>query len=138
MSYLDEAAKYAPIATATVATFALIVAFVSILVQRGLAKRRAALDFFFKTEMDKSIVDAYNSYETAIEKFQEHKSVEKLYDDDADYRSVRAYLNIHELVAVGIHTGVLDDKVCYDFWSDELMDAYEDGEAPHRPYSKFR
>ena len=106
--------------------------------QRGLAKRRAALDFFFKTEMDKSIVDAYNSYETAIEKFQEHKSVEKLYDDDADYRSVRAYLNIHELVAVGIHTGVLDDKVCYDFWSDELMDAYEDGEAPHRPYSKFR
>jgi Domain of unknown function (DUF4760) len=108
MSYLDEAAKYAPIATATIATLALIVALVSILVQRGLAKRRAALDFFFKTEMDKSIVDAYNSYETAIEKFQEHKSVEKLYDDDADYRSVRAYLNIHELVAVGIHTGVLN------------------------------
>jgi hypothetical protein len=127
MTYLDEAAKYAPIVTATVAAIALGVAVASILVQRKVAKRRAAIDFFFKTEMDKSIVDAYNSYETAMEKFKEQGSVEALYNDEADYRSVRAYLNIHELVAVGIHTGVLDEKVCYEFWSDELMDAYKDG-----------
>lgn len=126
-SVLDEAAKYASIATAAVAGIALAVAVASILVQRGIAKRRAAIDFFFKTEMDKSIVDAYHAFESAMEKFKEHGSVENLYNDEADYRSVRAYLNIHELVAVGIHKRVLDEKVCFDFWSDELMDAYEDG-----------
>jgi hypothetical protein len=129
MSYLNEVAKIAPIATATIAGVALIIALASIFVQRGLARRRAALDFFFKTEMDKSTVDAYNSYESAIEKFKKHGSAKALYDDDAEYRSVRAYLNIHELVAVGIHTGVLDEKVCYNFWSDELIEAFEDSKS---------
>jgi Domain of unknown function (DUF4760) len=127
MTFLDDAAKYAPIATATVATIALVVAVISILVQRGVAKRRAAIDCFFPTEMDKSIIDACHSYESAMDKFKDHGSVEALYNDDADYRSVRAYLNIHELVAVGVHTGVLDEKVCFEFWSDELMDAYAEG-----------
>jgi hypothetical protein len=27
------------------------------------------------------------------------------------------------LVAVGIHTGVLDEEVCFDFYADDLMDA---------------
>jgi hypothetical protein len=44
-----------------------------------------------------------------------------------EYQTVRAYLNIHELVAVGVNTGVLDNKVCYEFWSDELMDAFQSG-----------
>jgi hypothetical protein len=62
-----------------------------------------------------------------MENFKSAQSVEALCNDNESFRSVRAYLNIHELVAVGIHTGVLDEEVCYEFWSDELMDAYRDG-----------
>jgi Domain of unknown function (DUF4760) len=126
MTWLDEAAKYAPIATGSVAAIALLVAVISILMQRGIAKRRAAIDFFFKTEMDKSIVDAYQSYESAVKKFKEHCSVEALLNDDAEYQSVIAYLKIHELMAVGVNNGVLDENVCYEFWSDELLFAYKD------------
>ena len=28
---------------------------------------------------------------------------------------------MHELMAVGVHQGVLDQDVCYFFWADELM-----------------
>jgi hypothetical protein len=120
-------ASFAPIGTALIALSAALIALRAIQTQRDIARRRAAIDFFFKTEMDKSIVESYHSYENAMQKFKEHGSVETLYNDDADYRSIRAYLNIHELVAVGVHTGVLDETVCYEFWSDELMDAYKDG-----------
>jgi hypothetical protein len=35
-------------------------------------------------------------------------------------------MNVHELIAVGIHKKVFDEDVCFDFWSDELIDAYRD------------
>jgi hypothetical protein len=33
------------------------------------------------------------------------------------------YLNVHELLAVGIHQDVLDDNVSFSFWHRELMRA---------------
>jgi hypothetical protein len=48
----DDAAKYAPIVTATIACFAFVGAIISILMQRSVAQKRAAIDFFLKTEMD--------------------------------------------------------------------------------------
>ena len=49
---LDDVEKFAPIATATIALIAAVVAFVAIKVQRSIARKRAALDFFLKTETD--------------------------------------------------------------------------------------
>jgi len=49
---LKEAAEYAPLVTASVAALAPLVAVVSILVQKGIARKRAAIDFFLKTEME--------------------------------------------------------------------------------------
>jgi len=120
-------ASFGPIGTVLIAITAVGVAYRALRVQRDVACRRAAIDFFFKTEMDKSIVDSYHTYENAMESFKVHGSARRLYEDDAQYRSVRAYLNIHELVAVGVHNGILHEDVCYEFWSDELMDAYKDG-----------
>jgi len=42
------------------------------------------------------------------------------------YWEIRDYLNLHELVAVGLLNGVFDEDVCFDFWSGELVLAYED------------
>ena len=54
--------------------------------------------------------------------------MEKFYasEDSAHCDNVMSYLNIHELIAVGIHKKVFDEDVCFDFWSDELIDAYKD------------
>ena len=56
---LKEAAEYAPLVTASVAALAPLVAVVSILVQKGIARKRAAIDFFLKTEMDNEVFNDY-------------------------------------------------------------------------------
>jgi uncharacterized protein DUF4760 len=38
-----------------------------------------------------------------------------------EFNDISAYLNIHELVAVGIRNKVFDREVCYNFWSDALV-----------------
>ena len=42
-----------------------------------------------------------------------------------DYFAVRRYLNVHELVAIGIKTGMFDDRTCYDFWCGVLCRCVE-------------
>ena len=41
---------------------------------------------------------------------------------------LRSYLNLHELMAVGVNQKVLDDTVCFEFWNGELHRAYRDCE----------
>jgi hypothetical protein len=98
--------------------------------QRNIARKRAALDLFLKTELDKSNVDAYHAFEAA---FKALRTVEKgtmsEFRQTPEYRDIRAYLNIHELIAVGIHQGVLDEDVCFEFWAGELIDAYRSGKT---------
>jgi hypothetical protein len=45
------------------------------------------------------------------------------------YWAIREYLNLHELMGVGINQGVFDDHVCFDFWHGELRRAYQATEA---------
>jgi len=119
--------------TATVAVFAVVVAAVGIGVQRTVARRRAAIDFFIKTEMDQHLIDAYDDFWMGIDSMKEHIRATKLDEfcgsKDKDIRkhyfAVRKYLNVHELVAVGIKDGMLDGKICHDFWSGVLIRCVE-------------
>jgi hypothetical protein len=36
------------------------------------------------------------------------------------YEHIRAYLNIHELIAMEIQNGVLDGDACWEFWAGEI------------------
>ncbi len=115
--------------TAVIASGAAIIAVISIRTQRDLARKRAAVDIFFKTEMDAGAVKIQRAYETALKKLQKDPDVKKFYDsedNETHVESVLSYLNIHELIAVGIHKKVFDEDVCFDFWSDELVAAYEE------------
>jgi hypothetical protein len=58
----QDIVPYAQIATAFIATAALVVATWSLLTQKAVARRRAAIDFFLKTEMDEKMLTAYNTY----------------------------------------------------------------------------
>ena len=107
--------------TAIVAVSAAGVAAVGITIQWRLARRRAAIDFFLKTEADKHLVDAYDEFWAGIRHMrtiaiQDFCTSEKE-DVRKHYFAVRKYLNVHELIAVGIKNGMFDDRTCYDFWS---------------------
>jgi hypothetical protein len=62
ISTWERAGRIAPVLTAVVATVAATIAMAALLVQRDIAKRRAAIDFFLKTEMDNNIVEAYEKF----------------------------------------------------------------------------
>jgi hypothetical protein len=115
--------------TAIAAIFALGIAAISVLTQREIARKRAAMDFFTKTEMDKHTLDQHELYKKAIKELDEYsqanKPLEKFAETEA-YWHIRGYLNLHELMGVGINRDVFDDYVCYDFWSRELFRACRD------------
>jgi hypothetical protein len=64
-------AEVGPLVTGLVAVLAFIGAVTSIMVQRGLAKKKAAIDVFFKTEMDEKLVTAYEKYNKAVKLMNE-------------------------------------------------------------------
>jgi hypothetical protein len=123
----EELGKLGPIATAGIAVAAATIAYRALCVQRSLARKRAALDFFLKTEMDRSVVEAFHAYEDTMEKFEWHGDLKTLCENTDEYRRVCAYLNVNELIAVGVDKKLLDEDLSYDFWSDELIGAYEAG-----------
>jgi hypothetical protein len=53
--------------TASIASIAGIVAVISIIVTKQLARRHAAIDFFLKTETDKSIVEVFQRFDESLE-----------------------------------------------------------------------
>ncbi len=113
--------------TAIVATVALVAAFISIRSQREIARKRAAMDVFFKVEMDKETLDAHRRYTAATQALEAHlKAGHSLeaFSGNEHYWNIRNYLNLHELMAVGIEKQVFDDLVCYFYWSGELFRAH--------------
>lgn len=117
--------------TAFIAFGAAVIAVISIRTQRDLARKRAAIDFSFKTEMDSGAVSVFNEYNGVLDEFQTEDEVKKFYDDkrNTNVDKVLRCLGIHKLIAVGIGKGVFDEDICFDFWADELMDAYDHWKA---------
>lgn len=118
--------------TAAIAGGALITAMISIRVQREIARKRAAMDFFAKTEMDRSTLDAHKEFTDAIVDLHaclaEGQSLDTFAQTES-YWAIRDYLNLHELVSVGINQKVFDDNVCFHFWSGELQRAVQQTKA---------
>jgi hypothetical protein len=123
--------------TVLIAVSALIVAMVSIRSQREIARKRAATDFFLKTEMDTATLQSHKDYLDAIDKLKmivtDKGEMQNSFANTNEYWAIRNYLNLHELVAVGLLNGVFDEGVCYDFWSGELVLAYMNA----RPVIKY-
>src|SRR5262245_48539538 len=106
--------------TAIVAGLAVAVAAVGIFIQRALARKRAAIDFFLKTEADKHRLDAYDDFWTGVRLMKTVPIDDFCNSAELDVRkhyfAVRRYLNVHELIAVGIKNRMFDHRTCYDFW----------------------
>jgi hypothetical protein len=114
--------------TALIAGGALFAAYKSIESQRELARKRAAMDFFVKIEMDRDALAAHDKFTKAIERLEAHLAQGKTceeFSSTEEYWDIRAYLNWQELMGVGINQRVFDDNVCFEFWSGELDRVYE-------------
>ena len=113
--------------TALVAVGALGAAVWSVRSQREVARKRAAIDFFTKTEMDGETLTAYEKYTKAVGAMENHLKSSRTLEEfvgTPEYFDIRGYLNLHELMGVGINQEVFDDDVCYDFWAGELTRAF--------------
>jgi Domain of unknown function (DUF4760) len=118
-------ATYAPIVTASVAVLGGAIALTSIIVQRNLARRRAAVDFFLKVEMDEKMMQAYERFESATEQL---KATSKEQLPKNMYEDIRKFLDIFELFAVGIRNRIFDHRICYHYWSDTVRDGVRDAQ----------
>ncbi|WP_454651292.1 DUF4760 domain-containing protein [Bradyrhizobium liaoningense] len=117
--------------TVLIAATAGYLAFRSIQSQRSIARRRAAFDLFLKTETDEKMLTAYDHFHGGIEAMTKAPSAESFCTSSDEqsrkhYLSIRKYLNVHELVAVGIREEVLDPEVCYSYWGDTLTNNYNE------------
>jgi hypothetical protein len=123
-SFLTHAVTYAPLVTATVATIAGGTAYYSIHVTRTIARRRAAIDFFLKTEADKSIVDIFQRFDESLQTVNNDIDAGRALAEitrTSHYKDVHTCLNIHELLAIGVANEVFDERVAYHYWSAALV-----------------
>ncbi|MET4173188.1 hypothetical protein ABIB99_004284 [Bradyrhizobium sp. LA6.1] len=107
-------------ATACIALGASAIAIHSIGVQRDIARKRATIDFFLKSSMDKECLSTYAAFKVEIEKFKQSNFDFGAYVPTTEHNAVRTWLNICELIAIGINRKVFDDRLAFDSWSGLL------------------
>jgi hypothetical protein len=119
-----EVGSIAQCVTATFAAVALVLAYRSLSTQKGIARKRAAIDFFLKTEMDKEMRILHEKFVKARKELK--KMPTEVFAASDHLASLCAYLDIHELMAVGVINEVFDEEVCFEFWHIELTTAYRE------------
>jgi hypothetical protein len=124
-AFADTHVTYAPLMTPVVAVGAGCIAIYAVHVQRMIARRRAATDFFLKTEMDDPLLMRFSNFESKVAGLNAAMTPTTTMAELSampDYPFIRSYLNIHELMAVGVRLKVFDKKVCFHYWSNVLVD----------------
>ena len=75
------------------------------------------------------MLTAYDDFETAIQMLKRAPSIEAFCKNEeykTFYHHVRKYLNVYELMAVGIETKMLDTHTCFRYASDVVIATYGD------------
>src|SRR6187431_2558674 len=94
-----QIAEVAPIVTASLTVLAVLFAWRAIHVQKDVARRRAAIDFFLKTEMDKDTLALWKTFTEKSVLFSQWAQSPH-FKDEPGYHDVRMFLNVCELIAV--------------------------------------
>jgi len=121
---LAAAGDIAPIITALIALTAVCIAYRAMTVQRDVARRRAAVDFFLKTEMDSHVVAMYEKFRDAVRELPTLMNRDDLCKSE-EYYDIRNYLNICELISVGINQEAFSERVSYAYWGNVLPQCYQ-------------
>ena len=125
IEFFEELAKLAPLGTASIALGAAVIALIAIFAQRDIAQRRAAIDFFLKTETDERMLALYETFKTEIRAVVHGAPMNTVVKSE-HYGKVRSFLNLCELIAVGVRREAFSDQVSFHYWGDILRDAFRD------------
>jgi Domain of unknown function (DUF4760) len=129
-AFWEHVGKISPILTAAIAFGAAWLALASLRTQKDIARKRAAIDVFLKTEMDKEMVKAFRAYEDGLDKAKQFGDISQFqHAEKESYSAVRTYLDINELICIGINSEAFDQRVCYGFWHGILNKAGTEGAA---------
>lgn len=129
-SYWEQIARIAPLGTTIIALIAATIAIASWRTQISIARKRAAIDMFLKTETDQGMLKAYRDYEAGLEALEKCQSAAEFEQKEPQkYLDVRVYLDVNELICIGINQRVFDQRVCYGFWGGILRTAVRRGRA---------
>jgi uncharacterized protein DUF4760 len=123
---LQEAARLAPLGTAAIALAAAVIALSAMYVQRDTAKRRAAIDFFLKTEMDEKLIEAWTRFQELTPKIPSMISRPEIKVTDQDFRELTKWLNICELIATAVNLDAFSERVSRHYWEYVLPDSFFD------------
>jgi hypothetical protein len=134
MTQIETVVHFAPVATAIIALLAASAAWRAVYVQRDIARRRAAIDFFLKTEMDEATVALYERFRgidcnALCSRLRQCSIPMADQKDKKEYQDVRRWLNICELIAAGVRYKALSNGVSHAYWSDVLSEAYTKTES---------
>jgi Domain of unknown function (DUF4760) len=116
---ISNAADLASILTAAIAFLGAMIAAVSVINQRSIARRRAAIDFFHRTQMDATGIELYNDFRRIAPGIAAVTSMES-FVATPEHSRVRAFLNVCELISVAINENVFSERVSYAYWGDVL------------------
>ena len=125
LQVFEQAAKLAPLATSLVALGAAWIAWNAIKAQKDIARRRAAIDFFLKVETDEKMVDVYETFKREIRLLAQGTPINAIIGSE-HYGKVRGFLNLCELIAVGVRREAFSDEVSFHYWGDVLRDSFRD------------
>lgn len=101
------------------------IALLAIAAQRDIARRRAAIDFFLKTEMDAGIIELYRKFKKSVPTLASVQSMAS-FTKTKKYHDIRAFLSICELIAVGVNEKAFSERVSLLYWGDVLPQTYRD------------
>ena len=134
LQWFEEGAKLAPIGTAIIAGIAATIAVCSLRTQARMAKKKATIDVFLRIEMDSNTIAAHKTYTEALERLPKDWRFQGGWErpTDEDYsrfeqeeseacQNICSYLNVHKLIASGIHSGAFADQTCFEFWCIVLI-----------------
>jgi Domain of unknown function (DUF4760) len=105
----------------------LITAWITIRAQKNIARQKAAIDFFLKTEMDPTVIGFYDFYKKTAQRIESMASLDQFASTE-DYGKIRNFLNICELIAVRVNKKVFDESIAFEYWGDVLPQSYRSAE----------
>jgi hypothetical protein len=126
VAFWETGAKFAPVVTAMIAFLAALFAWLSIRAQRDTARRRAAIDFFLKTDLDQGAIALYDKFKRASRDLETRTAFDDGFIETEGYKDLRAFLNVCELIAVGIKQKAFSESISYAYWGDVLPRSYRD------------
>jgi uncharacterized protein DUF4760 len=127
MLMISNAGDLAQTLTAAIAFLGVLIAAISVINQRSIARRRAAIDFFHRTQMDATGIELYNDFRRIAPGMAAITSMES-FVATPEHSRVRSFLNVCELISVAINENVFSERVAYAYWGDVLPWSFQAAE----------